>query len=97
MNKCVYRYSVVGTNDSRDQAFHYQTYSKYSFDDDLELEWLVNDCAADFFNNHDGWEIVSWVRNDVPLEFIVWLDNSKERRYNVWVHGKPSFYARELT
>ena len=48
-----YHYSI-GEDDQFENAITFSTKTRYSLTDDLECEWLVQDCAEDFFHNHDA-------------------------------------------
>lgn len=48
---------------------------------------VVTDLAADFRNNHDGWEC-TW-----PLEFRIYEDGTEVARFDVECELEPSFSA----
>ena len=51
-------------------AFH----DAYEFESDHDTEfmdWVVEDCANDFHNNHDGWES-RW-----PITFRIWTESNE--------------------
>lgn len=90
-----YHYSI-GEDDQFEDAITFSTKTRYSLTDDLECEWLVQDCAEDFFHNHDGYEIQSWARHDDPLKFHIWINSTTKRTFNVWCNYKPTFSLVEL-
>ena len=95
--KYQYRYIVDGFSDKYESAYVYATGSKFNLTDDIEIEWLVNECAEDFFHQHYGYDISSWVRDGNPLVFSIFVDENTKRNYNVYVEHNPNFYSRELT
>lgn len=96
MSKFEYHYTV-DIDSNYDDRIIFSTKTKYSLTDDLELEWLVQDCADDYFHNHDGWDTHSWTRHDVPLKFVIWVDAHTKRIFNVWCNYKPDFTSVEIT
>lgn len=42
--------------------------------DEIEVRWMVEDMAKDYYDNHDGWEIAnSW--HGEARDFAVWDSN----------------------
>lgn len=72
----------------------------YCFEDAFEIEsqwdheddakWIVEEAAADFHSEHDGWES-SW-----PLELVLWLpDGTEIGTFTVEREFDPVFSARK--
>ncbi len=61
--------------------------------DDFEVIWLVEEMAADYVSNHDGWEIAnSWHGSE--REFAVWDENKNFiGKYDVLLEYEPTFSA----
>ena len=52
-----------------------------------DLEYLAEEAAEDYFNNHDGWES-SW-----PLTFTIFQDEKKIGQIVVDMETVPRFHA----
>jgi hypothetical protein len=65
---------------------------------DCSTNWvwmLAEKCAADFHDNHDGWEYSRWPNDD--LLFIIFDENMKlVGKFNVYLEFEPSFSATEV-
>lgn len=79
------------TEVSADQLFECET-SHLSIDRNTNLEMIANQCAEDFFNNHDGWE-APW-----PLE--IYLHESEDgpevAKLFVEMEAEPVFYSKVI-
>jgi len=58
--------------------------------DELELQWLVQDMAKDFMENHDGWEDVG---TDGIIKYAVWRLTDKDfiGWFDVMVEYEPRY------
>lgn len=62
-------YTVEDFNDGFDDA--YAMKGNFYLEDNWELEMAAQDCAQNFWTNHDGWEC-SW-----PLNFTLYSPDGK--------------------
>lgn len=91
-----YRYSVdyYSGEISYDTAHVYTPVrQKYNTERDWSLESLAEDCADDWFYNHDGWDVKSWAGAREPLTFYIWLSENHYQKFEIWVEVVPQFSA----
>lgn len=95
-----YRYSVDHYPDSRDNAYVYKppkykytAVREYDLDDPYDLETIVEECADDYWSNHDGWEHRSWSEGSSTLTFTIWVDDERSVDFDVSIDFTPTFYA----
>lgn len=93
-----YKYSYY--NDDRyDNAFVLQRYDwqrlEFDLTDDFDLESLAEQCAEDFYDNHDGWEYGNWCSGSEPITFYIWVDENTKVSYDVYMEFNPSFSAHK--
>jgi hypothetical protein len=64
----------------------------YDLDDDTDQEYIADQCAEDFYNNHDGQQC-TW-----PIIFEFFLDNNPESESifvcEVELEYTPEFYSK---
>lgn len=94
-----YRYSVDRYPETRSEAYVYRPpkykYSsnrQYDLNDEYDLEAIVEECADDYWSNHDGWECRSW-SDGGTLTFSVWVDEERCVDFDVSVEFAPEFRA----
>ena len=64
--------------------------------DEWSCQWLAENIAEDFHQNHDGWEYTSWNDGSSAMVFFVFDENKKFLFANaVYLEFEPSFSARE--
>lgn len=64
--------------------------------DEWTCQWLAENIAEDFHQNHDGWEYLSWNKGSDAMVFFVFDENKKFLfAQAVYIDIKPSFSARE--
>lgn len=80
-------YRVIDIDD--ETYFEYTSSACYDFDHDYEKEALLEECANDYWSNHDGWEC-TW-----PLTFSLHrTENGSEiARFTIEMEAEPRFYA----
>lgn len=59
-------------------------------DDDIDFELCIEECADDYFDNHDGWES-KW-----PCLFMLWIDNQYLGMFEVELEHQPTFSANKV-
>jgi len=78
-----YQYST-----SHDLEYSHTAESVWGSDD---ADYVAQDCAENYHNQHDGWES-SW-----PVEMTIWReDGTLLGRFSVELEHEPSFSAREV-
>ncbi|OWO78681.1 hypothetical protein B5C26_23605 [Photorhabdus luminescens] len=55
-----------------------------------ELKNLAEECAEDYFDNHDGWDDI-W-----PLDIYIWIDNESVGKFTVNIEMEPAFSAKKV-
>jgi len=72
-----------------DSYFEYDSGASYNLDVDYEQEALLEECADNFWSNHDGWEY-TW-----PLTFTLHNEEngSEIGRFTIEMEAEPRFYA----
>jgi hypothetical protein len=98
--KIYYYYPDVWSNETPDIEDAYEISSnrdiyavRGSYYDEMELSWLIEDMAGDFFSNHDGWELAdAW--HGQERVFAVWDSNKTFiGLYDVTLEYEPRFTA----
>jgi hypothetical protein len=74
-----------------EDAFEFE--SNCDIEDTFEVEWMVQDMAKDYVDNHDGWEIAnSW--SGTYRDFAVWdSDKNFIGKFEVLLEYEPTFSA----
>lgn len=83
-------YGVDDEDPSYSLKDQYSDLEAYS---DLELQFLAEECAADYHRNHDGWEA------EFPIEIYIFkkeTDTECFRAFSVDREHEPRFSAQEL-
>lgn len=100
MVKTKYRYSIG--DDSYDDAYDLYAYdwdgiviheNYYDLTSIRDLEQLVEDCAREFYHDHDGWEHKYWTDGYEPLTFNIWINKSESVKCEVYCEFEPRFSA----
>lgn len=56
-----------------------------------EHEYIIEECAKDFYENHDGWD-VAW-----PIKFKLYDENENYiATYEINLEWEPDFQAQEI-
>lgn len=89
------------TVDNDDYIYDYQVpkykyQMQYDLTDDWDLETLAEDCAEDWFSNHDGWERRSWSEG-TPVRFNLCNDKGEViASYDIECEYEPRFNAYKV-
>lgn len=72
--------------------FSYESSSNYDLGTEYECEALLEECADNYWRDHDGWES-SW-----PHTFILYKDQDGPEigRFTVEMEAEPRFYATSI-
>lgn len=97
--KTYYYYPDIWNNEKFDIEYAYEFKSDRDIHavkggyDEWEVEWMVEDMAKDFFDNHDGWESAnSW--HGSARTFAVWDENKNLiGQFDVYLDYEPTFSA----
>jgi hypothetical protein len=89
-----YRYSVDERPDGYDDAYQIKLPREYDFDDDLDRDWLAQECASDYHSNHNGWDYTSWNNGSCAVDLTVWKDENTKFTCEVWLEYEPRFDVR---
>lgn len=82
-------YTVEDFNDGFSDA--YDMKGNFYLEDKWELEMAAQDCANDFWSNHDGWEC-SW-----PMNFTLYApDGVALGTFEIEQEVEPVFSARRV-
>ena len=82
-------YTVEDFNDGIEDAFAMK--GDFYLEDKWELEMAAQDCAQNFWTNHDGWEC-SW-----PLNFTIYTPDGKILgTFEIEQEYDPVFSARSI-
>ena len=75
-----------------DSYYEYDASGLYDLDVDYEVEALLEQCADDYWSEHDGWES-SW-----PLTFTLHQEEGglEVARSVIEMEAEPRFYARDV-
>lgn len=78
--------------DDSEQRFEHDV-GHLSINHKLDTEMMANQCAQDYFDNHDGWES-SW-----PLDLFLYEteDGPSVAKLSVEMEAEPVFYSRVST
>lgn len=59
-------------------------------------QWLAEEIAEDFYQNHDGWEYTDWIKGNDGMVFFI-FDEDKKFLFPqvVYLEFEPSFSASE--
>jgi hypothetical protein len=83
---------TVNTTDYNSHASIVTDYN-YDFDDELDMEELVEHCAREYF---DHVEYAGWKHGEIHNDFYIWIDKDTYKHFKVWCKLVPRFMAKEV-
>lgn len=85
MSKNTYEYAI----ENEEERYEFKTV--FVSDSETGRNWIAQDAAEDFYNNHDGWE-ASW-----PIDFSIFSGEKFVGSFSVHCEAVPQFSAYRVT
>lgn len=61
-----------------------------------DQEAIAEECADDYFHNHDGWDDKNWVNGQEQIIITLVYEKQDVRSFNVSVECEPRFNVQPL-
>ena len=68
--------------------------ASFDLDDDWDLECATDECASDYRDMHDGWELTHWNNGSEPLILYIWKTPTEQTKMEVWLEFEPTYTSK---